>query len=174
MRGRSGAGVGHWHGTAGRWRGAACGGVAVAWWWTRALACALLCAVAGDNGAGMAAVAEGGALVGGIAGRVAGVGRRVVAWWWRGGVRGLWRACCFALLQVTTGPPRAGSAPVFLAWLMGPLYWRSVALSHLSAALRLLWNSAYANLPCNGRSTLRVASDRKPLRLHPHEQVAPR
>ena len=41
---------------------AACGGVAVAWWWTQALACALLCAVAGDNGAGMDAAAQGGAL----------------------------------------------------------------------------------------------------------------
>jgi hypothetical protein len=33
----------------------------------------------------------------------AGVGRRVVAWRWRGGGRGLWRVRCFALLQVTTG-----------------------------------------------------------------------
>ena len=55
--------------------------MAVAWWWTRALACALLCAVAGDNGAGMAAAVQGGALTrdGGIAERGAGVGRRVVA-----------------------------------------------------------------------------------------------
>ena len=77
------------------------------------MACALLCAVAGDNGAGMAAAAQGGALArdGGIAGRGAGVGRRVVAWRWRGGGRGLWRgvgrglsrARCFALLQVTAG-----------------------------------------------------------------------
>ena len=69
------------------------------------MACALLCAVAGDNGAGMTAAAQGGALArdGGIAGRGAGVGRRVVAWRWRGVGRGLWRARCFALLQVTAG-----------------------------------------------------------------------
>ena len=56
--------------------------MAVAWCWTWALALAraLLCTIAGDSGAGMAAAAQGGALArdGGVAGQgpVAGAGRR--------------------------------------------------------------------------------------------------
>ena len=76
-----------------------------------------------DDGTGEAAAAQGGAfaLLQVTTGRAmpqrrsvdtgtgrpgAGVGRRVVAWRWRGGGRGLWRVRCFALLQVTTGRAR--------------------------------------------------------------------
>ena len=71
--------------------------------------------------------------------------------------------------------PHEHVAPLcLLARLRAPLCSRSVALSHLSTALRLLWNSAFAAFPSNGRSPENVASDRKPLRPHPHEHAAPR
>ena len=60
-----------------------------------------------------------------------------------------------------------------LTGLRAPICWRSVALSRLSTALRLLWNSVFADFPSNGRSPENMASDRKPVRLHPHEHVAP-